>query len=368
MKLASKPRPLAVPAQSGTEPPEPHAQSRLGWAVFGFSIAACAVLLPLTAPVILAAWVAHIAWPLQQWVSRWVRHRASAAALLTVVLVLVLLLPLVLSVLSLSSAVAELGPRLLHSKSATEAWQTFGSSASTGLDPRQFDWHRLAQVLKEHGARALATGQAVLTTLSSVVLGVVLFVAAFYVFLIDGPRARDWLIERSPLPRGQTQRLANVFTEVGRGILIGTGLTALLQGGLATVGYFVTGVPQALVLGFLTCASALIPSVGAALVWVPVSIGLFASGRTGAGVAMLAIGCVVSTADNLVRPLLARNAELRLNGLVLFMAMLGGIVIMGTWGLLFGPLFVRLATEGLTMLKEQREARAAAETEQSGVA
>lgn len=367
MKLASKPRSLRVPAQSRPELPQARAQSRLGWAVFGLSIAACAVLLPLSAPVILAAWVAHIAWPLQQRLSRRLHQRALAAALLTVVLVLVLLLPLVLSVLSLSGAVAELGPRLLHSKSVTEAWQTFGSSASPGLDPRHFDWQRLVQVLKEHGARALATGKVVFATLSSVVLGVVLFVAAFYVFLVDGPRARDWLIERSPLPRGQTQRLANVFTEVGRGILIGTGLTALLQGALATVGYVVTGVPQALVLGLLTCASALIPSVGAALVWVPVSIGLFASGRTGAGIAMLAIGCVVSTADNLVRPLLARNAELRLNGLVLFMAMLGGIVLMGAWGLLFGPLFVRLATEGLTMLKEQREARAAAETEHSRV-
>jgi predicted PurR-regulated permease PerM len=102
-------------------------------------------------------------------------------------------------------------------------------------------------------------------------------------------------------------------------MLIGTGLTALLQGALAMVGYFVTGVPQALILGLLTA----------------------------------------STADNLVRPLLARYAELRLHSLLLFMAMLGGIVILGTWGLLFGPLFVRLATEGLTMLKEEREARGA---------
>jgi len=224
-------------------------------------------------------------------------------------------------------------------------------------------WQRAAQLLKEYGGGALATGRVVFAALSSVVLGAVLFVAAFYVFLVSGPSARDWLIDRSPLQRGQTQRLANVFAEVGRGILIGTGLTALLQGALATVGYFVTGVPQALILGLVTAASALIPSVGAALVWVPVSIGLFASGRTGAGIAMLVIGCVVSTADNLVRPLLARYAELRLHGLVLFMAMLGGIVVLGAWGLLFGPLFVRLATEGLTMLKEEREGAAGASTQ-----
>jgi predicted PurR-regulated permease PerM len=337
-------------------------KSRLSWVVLGFVVLGCVALLPLAAPVILAAWVALIAWPLQERVARWLGHRALAATLLSTLLVLAFLLPIALSALSLSSVMADLGPRLLHSKNATDAWEALGAS-NGGADPRSLTWQRAAQLLKEYGGGALATGRVVFATLSSVVLGAVLFVAAFYVFLVSGPSARDWLIDRSPLPRGQTQRLANVFAEVGRGILIGTGLTALLQGALAMVGYFVTGVPQAVILGLLTAASALIPSVGAALVWVPVSIGLFASGRTGAGIAMLVIGCVVSTADNLVRPLLARYAELRLHGLVLFMAMLGGIVVLGAWGLLFGPLFVRLATEGLTMLKEEREAAAEAGTE-----
>jgi predicted PurR-regulated permease PerM len=87
-----------------------------------------------------------------------------------------------------------------------------------------------------------------------------------------------------------------------------------------------------------------------------VSVGLFASGRTGSGIALLVIGCLVSTSDNLVRPFLARYATLRMHPLVLFVSMLSGIVVFGTWGLLFGPLLVRLAIEGLTVLKEEREA------------
>jgi predicted PurR-regulated permease PerM len=105
----------------------------------------------------------------------------------------------------------------------------------------------------------------------------------------------------------------------------------------------------------LTVLASLIPSVGAALVWVPVTIGLFASGRTGSAIAMLVIGCLVSTSDNLVRPLLARYANLRMHPLVLFVSMLSGIVVFGTWGLLFGPLLVRLAIEGLTLIKEERD-------------
>ncbi len=100
--------------------------------------------------------------------------------------------------------------------------------------------------------------------------------------------------------------------------------------------------------------ASLIPSVGSALVWVPVTAGLALSGRPGAALAMLAIGVFTSVIDNLLRPLFARYAALRLHGLVLFVAMLGGIVLIGAWGLLLGPLVVRLAVEGLEMLREQR--------------
>ncbi len=45
-----------------------------------------------------------------------------------------------------------------------------------------------------------------------------------------------------------------------------------------------------------------------------------------------------------------------MHSLVLFVAMLGGIVLFGTWGLLLGPLLVRWASEGLSMLRDQRVA------------
>ncbi|HYP87219.1 MAG TPA: AI-2E family transporter, partial [Polyangiaceae bacterium] len=192
--------------------------------------------------------------------------------------------------------------------------------------------------------------------LTVIAVGVVVFVAAFYTFLLQGPQLYDWLVSHTPIGRERFHRFANAFVEVGRGLLIGVVLTALLQGAVATVGYVVCGVPQALVLGLVTVFASLIPSIGSGLVWAPVTAGLAFSGRPGAAAAMLAIGCVVSVVDNLVRPLLARYGELRMNGLLLFIAMLGGIAVFGAGGLLLGPLLVRLATEGLTILREDTPA------------
>lgn len=324
------------------------------WLVGGLTLAAAAALVPFWAPLILAAWGALIAWPLQRRLSRSLHRSKLSAALLTALLVFVILLPVAVVTLSLSGSAIALGQRLIESKSGVEALKTLSSSDGAAFSVTQLDTQHAVELVRKHGVAALGAARTIFGAASVGLIGLVVFVAGFYTFLIDGKQARDWLLERSPLSHAHFHRLANVFSEVGRGLVVGVGLTALSQGAVATIGYLVTGVPQALVLGMVTVFASLIPSVGSALVWVPVTAGLALTGRPGAALAMLLIGVFVSVIDNLLRPFFARYAELRMHSLVLFVAMLGGIVVFGTWGLLLGPLLVRWASEGLSMLREQR--------------
>lgn len=328
----------------------------LRWVVFALCVAALAALQPFWMPVVLAVWMAVIVRPLHRLVAKRIHRRRGAAALLTVLLAILFFAPLAIVTLSLSGAALELGQRMLSSKSGADALRLLASDGTgPSLDLSKWDaeharqWFELA---RRHGASALTLAQTVFGAATFMALGVVVFVSAFYTLLLEGPTLHEWLLIHAPLPRGQFHRLTSVFDEVGRGLLMGVGLTALLQGAVATVGYFVCGVPQPLVLGLVTIFASLIPSVGSGLVWAPVSLGLFLVGRPGAAAAMLAIGCVVSVVDNVTRPVLARYGQLRLHGLLLFIAMLGGIAVFGAGGLLLGPLFVRLAVEGLNMLRE----------------
>jgi predicted PurR-regulated permease PerM len=191
------------------------------------------------------------------------------------------------------------------------------------------------------------------------VVGLVILVGAFHTFLARGDRLYRWLLDHAPLARPASERFAAAFAETGRGLLIGVGGTALLQGAVATIGYVVIGVPQPFVLGLLTVFASLIPSVGSGLVWAPVAAGLALGGRMGAATAMVAIGVFVSVVDNLVRPWLSRYGKLELPGFLLFVSMLGGIAAFGGVGLFIGPLFVRLAVEGLSMWRERDHGRLA---------
>lgn len=326
----------------------------LSWLVFAFTLGAAATLVPFWAPLMLAAWGTLIAWPLQQRLAKALRRPRLSAALLTGLLVVLILLPIVVATLSLSSSAIALGQRLAESKDGADALKTLSSGDATGFDLKQLDPEHALTLVRQHGATALAAARRIFGAASVALIGLVVFVAGFYTLLTEGRAAHDWLLERAPISRGHFHRLANVFSEVGRGLVVGVGLTALSQGAVATIGYLATGVPQALVLGMLTIFASLIPSVGSALVWAPVTAGLALGGRHGAALVMLCIGLFVSVVDNLLRPLFARYADLSMNSLVLFVSMLGGIVVFGAWGLLLGPLLVRWAMEGLSMLREQR--------------
>jgi predicted PurR-regulated permease PerM len=316
-------------------------------------LAGLAALVPFWVPIVLAAWVATIARPVQRALSKRIHRRRGAAALVTVLLVVTFLTPLLIASLSLTSAAVELGQRLLESKDGTQALRALAASnTGSALDFGHFDVRQLADLARQHGASALAMAKTLSGAATMAVIGVVVFISALYTFLVEGPRLHEWLLQHSPLERGQFHRLSSVFEEVGRGLLVGVGLTALLQGAAATIGYVVCGVPQPLVLGLVTVFASLIPSVGSGLVWAPVAAGLFITGRPGAAVAMLVIGCVVALVDNVLRPLLAKYGHLRMHGLLLFLSMLGGIAVFGAGGLLLGPLCVRLAIEGLNMLRE----------------
>ncbi len=286
----------------GADPPVAPEGNALRWLVGGLTLAAAAALVPFWAPLMLAAWGAIIAWPLQRRLSQALRRPALSAGLLTALLVFVILLPIAVASLSLSGSAIALGQRLTESKNGADALKTLSSGDAAGFDLKQLDAQHVLDLVRKHGATALGAARTIFGAASVALIGLVVFVAGFYAFLVEGKQARDWLLERSPLSHGHFHRLANVFAEVGRGLVIGVGLTALSQGAVATIGYLLTGVPQALVLGLVTVFASLIPSVGSALVWVPVTAGLALTGRPGAALAMLLIGVFVSLVDNLLRP------------------------------------------------------------------
>jgi predicted PurR-regulated permease PerM len=346
-----------APPSSGPSPREVRkafGNSSFHWCLALLGGAAALTLVPLWAPMLLASWMAVALRPLHAKLARRIGGRSRAASVVTVLLVAVALLPLLVIGLSLVGTSVSLFEQTRKADGAGAALKSLFASQPQAAQG-SFDLKHLGELIQSHGSDAWHAASLVFGAASAVAVGVFVFIYGFHTCLVNGGRVYEWIVDHSPLERWQTERLAAAYEETGRGLLIGVGLTALFQGAVATVGYLIIGVPQALIFGLLTVMAALIPSIGTALIWVPLGIGLLVADKTGAGAAVLGLGVLVSVADNFARPMLAKVAKLDLPAYLLFVAMLGGIVVFGTWGLLAGPLFVRMAIEALRLGRERQE-------------
>ncbi len=324
--------------------------------VLGLVALAVATFMPLWPSLLLAAWAAVMVRPFLAKMARVTRGRQRAAGVLVVLFVMAVFLPLVGVTLSLARGAGELTSAVMQSSGAKGAFLAIASTANE--EPSSVNVlaslgsfasaQKLLALAREHGAGAAKLASGIAGAALGALLGLFVFVYAFYVFLVDGRAIYAWLEKHSPLRVGHTRRLVAAFHETGRGLFVGVGLTGLAQGIVATVSYVALGVPRALVLGLLTCIASLLPSIGTALVWVPVAIGLALAGKTGAAAIMVAVGVlVIGTVDNVMRPVFARFGNLQLSNFALLLSIFGGLAAFDSWGLVLGPLFARLAKEAL---------------------
>ena len=124
-----------------------------------------------------------------------------------------------------------------------------------------------------------------------------------------------------------------------KALLIGQVLTAVVQGTLGMIAFFIVGIQGALFWGVVMIVLSLIPIVGAFLVWLPAGIFLILEGQIFAGVFILLWGAlIVSQIDNIIRPKLV-NRYFKLHPVLIFLGVFGGLQVFGMIGLIIGPLF-----------------------------
>ncbi|CAF1159315.1 unnamed protein product [Adineta steineri] len=342
--------------------------------------------------LILAVWLSTICRPLLEWLvnhlplmnrCREKRSRSAIAAFLLVFLVLVVILPIILICIALTGSTLNFVASLSNSTTArnainllvppTDHNRTGSLSNSTsqsfidfikGEKNATFNLFQrfliqrdsIADVVQLFGGKALSVLSTVAGATAQFIIGILIFLVSTYTFLLHGPEIWAWTIDHSPLSAKHMERLKNAFQETGRGLLIGVGLTCVVQGLVAAVAYLCLQIPRWYALGVLTGLCSLIPILGTAIVWVPITIGLFIQQAHMKAVIMILVGVfAIGSVDNLLRPVFSKLGSLQMSTLLLLLTIFGGLELLGAWGALLGPLIVRMATEALILIREDED-------------
>lgn len=299
-------------------------------------------VLPILPPILLGALLAAFATPLRRRIEQRFTNSRVAAAAITALIILAVLVPITIVV----TLVVERLITVLSRLPELLAWV----ESSGGMQRYLRDHPFLERLMPENlGGQVQSTvtwiGGALPRVLASVLdiaLAFFLTMVSTYYLLRDGRWALARIERALPLEPRHTRAIVAEFELVGRAVILGTLGTAVIQGVLAGIAYWLLGVPEPLLLGALTVVVAVIPVVGSAGVWLPTAIWLVATGHVTQGLILVAVGMgVVGTVDNILRPILSREG-LQFHPLLIFLALFGGIAAFGASGLYLGPLFVAL--------------------------
>jgi predicted PurR-regulated permease PerM len=333
--------PVAVPAGASHVGRKYGSQAFLAVFLIGIVLFLLTVL-PILPPILLGGLLAAFAAPLRRRIEQHFTSSRVAAAAITALIILTVLAP----VTFLAALVAERLVSILDRLPELLAWIDSSNGLQRYLADKPF-----LQKLKPadlggqlQGAVTWIGGAIpqVLTSFLDLAMAFFLTMVATYYLLRDGRWALARIERALPLEPRHTRAIVAEFELVGRAVILGTLGTALIQGTLSGLAYWLLDVPEPLLFGALTVVVAVIPVVGSAGVWVPISIWLMATGDVTRGLVLLGFGAfVVGTVDNVLRPLLSREG-LHFHPLLIFLALFGGIATFGASGLYLGPLIVAL--------------------------
>ena len=135
------------------------------------------------------------------------------------------------------------------------------------------------------------------------------FFALFY-FLKDGSLLREAIVMRGPLPAPNAEEiLTRLYARAGS-VIRGSLMVAVLYGLLTGIGFFIFGLPSAILWGAVTMVTSFIPGVGVLLIVVPGIIMLYTGGNLVGAIGLTIWLFVMSTAvEAYIRPRLLGGGE-----------------------------------------------------------
>jgi predicted PurR-regulated permease PerM len=186
--------------------------------------------------------------------------------------------------------------------------------------------------------RALVIGE---NAFAFILNGFIMLYLLFFL-LRDGGRLALRMRDAIPLQEDLQTMLAGKFAEVIRATIKGSVAVALAQGLLGGLIFWILGLRAPVLWGVMMAFLALVPAVGAGLIWAPAAIYLIATGEVWQGVVLIAFGVlVIGLVDNILRPILVGKST-RMPDYLVLISTLGGIAVFGISGFVTGPLIAAL--------------------------
>ena len=285
--------------------------------------------------------------------------RSRAAVISTLVITLLLIVPMVFVTSAFVAQALDAAGNLQRAFAEGQLawidrmWDTLQQRLPGSL---QFD----PSTLIAEGARrlppmVLSQSGLFVRNVASFVLNLVVTLFATFFLLRDADKIMRVIRNLLPMTASAREATLHRTRELISIGVVSAGVVATVQGFLGGLVFAILGIDAAIFWGVVMGICCLLP-FGAWLIWLPAAIVLAAQGSIGRAITLAVLGfAIVSSADNFLRPILL-SEKVQMNGLVIFISLLGGITAFGMLGVVLGPVLVATALGLLSGYVDSREA------------
>ncbi len=314
------------------------------------------LLLPFLSTLILAAVVTSFFRPVYTWMTGVLSPRL-ASVLTCLLIFLFLFIPIVLFVgilskeaysmylMARSAAIADQVKRLTESSRILERANLLLTNFNLELTGEMFR-ETVSDLARSLGLLLYEQASGIASNILNFFVNFFFMLLIIFFLLIDGEKLIGFIIQLSPLPNEQSEKLIRKFREMSGAILIGNGVCGLLQGIAGGLMFAAFGLESAFLWGSVMALLAFLPIIGIGVVFIPTAVYLFLKGRIAAGIFFIVFYALLSGGvEYLFKPKLVGN-RMQMHTLLVFLSIMGGLNMFGILGIVYGPL---VATGFLTL-------------------
>lgn len=308
------------------------------------------VLWPFLLTIVSSVVLAGLLRPVYRRIHRRVRRPAAAAGLTVLATMFVVVVPLIglggLVVAQATAIVANVRPIV---EQAVQSPTYLDEQLQRLPGYERFLAPYRAEILTKAGEAVSATGAFLVSSLSSTTVSTVSFLGNFFLalyatfFLLkDAGSVLAVVLDFLPIHRDDARQIADRFLSIVRATVKGTLVIGAIQGILNGFAFWVVGIPAVAFWTVVMILLSVLPMVGGALIWVPACLVLVAKGALGKALFVALFCALISgSVDNVLRPRLV-GRDTKLHELVVLFSTLGGLLVIGPFGFVLGPVMAGL--------------------------
>lgn len=190
------------------------------------------------------------------------------------------------------------------------------------------------------------------------------FIMVFLIFFmfIEKDKIMEYILKAIPFDERHKHKFVEHIRDTMYAVVFGQIVVAIIEGILGGLGLYLFGVPSPVLLGIVIAVLAILPMVGASLVWIPASLYLIINGIIDSQHMMILNGIllalysfvIINFVDLILKPKIIGDRA-SMHPVLIFLGILGGLEVFGFSGLVLGPAILCISVKMIEFYEEEKQ-------------